>query len=272
VDPVALAARGESLWHRLGLAALGVGWVERGDVARRTRPATPVFLGALSLRPGVPAAHLAAAVQALEGEVAVRDAGGTEDLGPFGFVLQAREPWMLRQPDPAAAGPGAAGSASPDPAAAGPAPADPVAAGCAPDSLEVAPCRSPAEVQLFERTSVEAFTGTAAGWVPGAIHPPAASLRVSGLTLFLARLHGQPVGTAIAATDGTVLNVAGVAVVPSARRQGIGTRLTLACLAAAPTLPAVLSSSEDGHPVYRTLGFADVGPSALWWRPRSRAT
>jgi GNAT superfamily N-acetyltransferase len=262
VDPVALAARGESVWHRLGLAALGVGWVERGDLARRTRPTTPVFLGALSLRAGVPAAHLAAAVQDLEGEVAVRDAGGTEDLGPFGFVLQAREPWMLRQPAPL----------TPDPAAAGPAPPDPEAAGSAPAGLEVAPCRGPAEVELFERTSVEAFTGTTAGWVPGAIHPPAASLRVPGLTLFLARLHGQPVGTAIAADDGTVLNVAGVAVVRSARRQGIGTRLTLACLALAPDLPAVLSSSEDGHAVYRALGFADIGPSALWWRPRSRAT
>ena len=256
MDPVALAARGESLWHRLGLAAHGVGWVERGDVARRTRPATPVFLGALSLRPGVPAAHLAAAVQNLEGEVAVRDAGGTEDLGPFGFVLQAREPWMLRQPAPL----------TPDTAP------GPAAAGSAPAGLEVAPCRRPAEVELFERTSVEAFTGTTAGWVPGAIHPPAASLGVPGLTLFLARLHGQPVGTAIAAADGTVLNVAGVAVVRPARRQGIGTRLTLACLALAPSLPAVLSSSEDGHSVYRNLGFADVGPSALWWRPRSRAT
>jgi GNAT superfamily N-acetyltransferase len=247
VDPVALAAHGESVWHRLGLAALGVAWVEHGGVARRTRPSTPVFLGALSLRAGVPAARLAAAAEDLQGEVAVRDAGGAEDLGPFGFVLQAREPWMLRQPAPATAGP-------------------------APAGLEMAPCRTPAEVELFERTSVEAFTGTTAGWVPGAIHPPAASLRVPGLTLLLARLDGQPVGTAIAAVDGSVLNVAGVAVVRRARRQGIGTRLTLACLAVAPALPAVLSSSEDGHPIYRALGFADVGPSALWWRPRSRAT
>ena len=60
--------------------------------------------------------------------------------------------------------------------------------------------------------------------------------------------------------------------VKAARRQGIGIQLTLPCLATAPTLPAVLSSSEDGHPLYRTLGFSDVGPSALWWRPRSRAT
>jgi hypothetical protein len=254
VDPVALAAWGESVWHRLGLAALGVAWVEDGDVARRTQPVSPVFLGALSLRAGVPAARLAAAVDHLEGEVAVRDAGGAEDLGPFGFVLQAREPLMLR-----------------DPAAVGLVPG-PEAPDSGPAGLEVAPCRDPAEVELFERTSVEAFTGATADWVPGTIHPPAASLQVPGLTLFLARLDGRPVGTAIAATDGTVLNVAGVAVVRHARRQGIGTSLTLACLAAAPALPAVLSSSEDGHPVYRALGFADVGSSALWWRPRSRAT
>jgi predicted N-acetyltransferase YhbS len=247
VDPVTLAARGESVWHRLGLTALGVGWVEHDHVARRTRQTTPVFLGAMSLRAGVPASRIAGAVDGLEGELAVRDAGGAEDLGPFGFVLQAREPWMLRPP-------GAFRPGRPLP------------------GLRLAPCRTPADVELFERTSVEAFTGSTSSWVPGAIHPPAASLRVAGLALLLARLDDQPVGTAIAATDGTVLNIAGVAVVRQARRQGIGAHLTLACVAAAPRLPAVLSSSEDGHPLYRALGFADVGPSAIWWRPRSRAT
>ena len=246
MDPVALAARGESLWHRLALRALGVGWVEDGTVARRTAASSPVFLGALSLRAGVPAERLAGAVEGLAGEVAVRDAGGAEDLAPFGFALQAREPWMARPP--------------------GPVPATP-----APPGLVVAPCRTPAEVELFERTSVEAFTGSRSSWTPGAVHPPA-SLRVPGLTLLLATLDGHPVGTAIAATDGTVLNVGGVAVLKSARRQGIGTRLTAACLAAAPTVPAVLSSSEEGHPVYRSLGFTDAGPTTLWWHPGPRAS
>jgi GNAT superfamily N-acetyltransferase len=247
VDPVTLAARGESIWHRLALRALRIGWVEDGTVAWRTAPCSPVFLGALSLRAGVPAERLAGAVEGLAGEVAVRDAGGAEDLGPFGFALQAREPWMLRPP--------------------GPAPEVP-----APPGLIVAPCRTPAEVELFERTSVEGFTGTTVDWSPGTIHPPAASLRVPGLTLLLARLDGHPVGTAIAATDGIVLNVGGVAVLPPARRQGIGARVTAACLATAPHLPAVLSSSEDGHSLYQTLGFTDAGPTALWWRPPPRAT
>jgi GNAT superfamily N-acetyltransferase len=247
VDPVALAARGESVWHRLGLRALGIGWVEDAAVARRTQPTSPVFLGALSLRAGVPAGRLAGAVAGLATEVAVRDAGGSEDLGRFGFVLQAREPWMLRPPGQPPAQPG-------------------------PPGLVVAPCRTPAEVELFEHTSVEAFTGTTAGWAPGTIHPPAASLRIPGLTLLLARLDGHPVGTAIAATDGTVLNIAGVAVVQAARRQGVGARVTAACLATAPDLPAVLSSSEEGHSLYQTLGFADAGPTALWWRPPPRAT
>ncbi len=135
----------------------------------------------------------------------------------------------------------------------------------------MAPCRTPAEVELFERTSAEGFTGSTSTLTPGAIHPSAASLRVPGLTLLLARLDGHPVGAAIAASDATVLNVAGVAVLEKARRQGIGTQLTLACLATAPHLPAVLSSSDDGHPLYRTLGFHDVGPTTLWWRQTSRA-
>ncbi|HXQ57685.1 MAG TPA: hypothetical protein VOA19_18100, partial [Actinomycetes bacterium] len=65
VAPVALAARGESVWHRLGLSALGIGWVEDDAVAWRTQPTSPVFLGALSLRAGVPAGRLAAAVAGL---------------------------------------------------------------------------------------------------------------------------------------------------------------------------------------------------------------
>jgi predicted N-acetyltransferase YhbS len=80
------------------------------------------------------------------------------------------------------------------------------------------------------------------------------------------------VGTAIAATDGTVLNVGGVAVLDAARHQGIGTHLTLASLATAATLPAVLSSSDQGHPLYRSLGFTDAGPTALWWHPGPRAS
>jgi hypothetical protein len=79
MDPVALAAHGESLWHRPGLAALGIGWVEDGEVARRTQASSPVFLGALSLQAGVPAAPLAQAVDRLAGGLAVRDAGGIED-------------------------------------------------------------------------------------------------------------------------------------------------------------------------------------------------
>jgi predicted N-acetyltransferase YhbS len=246
VDPVALAARGESVWHRLGLAALGIGWVEDGTVARRTAPCSPVFLAALSLRAGVPGARLAAAADELDTEATVRDAGAAEDLGRFGFVLQAREPWMLHPP--------------------GPPPVPPAPAG-----LIVAPCRTPAEVELFEQTSVEAFTGSAAGWVPGAIHPPRASLETPGLTLLLARLDGRPVGTAIAARDATVLNLGGVAVLEAARRRGVGANLTAACLATAPDLPAVLSASDQGHGLYRALGFDDVGQSALWWRPAPRA-
>jgi GNAT superfamily N-acetyltransferase len=246
VDAVELAARGESIWHRLALRALGIGWFNDGTVAWRTAPSSPVFLGALSLRAGVPAGRLAGAVEGLAGEVAVRDADGAENLTPFGFALQAREPWMLRPPGPVGELP-------------------------VPPGLVVAPCRTPAEVEAFERTSVEAFTGSLSSWTPGAVHPPA-TLGVPGLTLLLASLDSHPVGTAIAATDGTVLNIAGVAVVQAARRQGVGARVTAACLATAPDLPAVLSSSEEGHSLYQTLGFADAGPTALWWRPPPRAT
>jgi hypothetical protein len=54
--------------------------------------------------------------------------------------------------------------------------------------------------------------------------------------------------------------------VEAARRQGIGTHLTLACLATAPTLPAVPSRQRPGPPLPGPR-LHERRPPALWWRP-----
>ena len=154
-----------------------------------------MFLGALSLRAGVPAARLAAAVGA-GGELAVRDAGGSEDLGSLGFVLQAQEPWMLRPPGPVDAAPAC--------------------------RVDVVAVRGSGRGRAVERTSVEGFTGATTTWL-GTVHPPAPSLR-PGLTLLLARLDGQ-LQDITAASDGEGLNVGGVAAWPRPP-PGVGARLT----------------------------------------------
>jgi len=87
---------------------------------------------------------------------------------------------------------------------------------------------------------------------------------------FLARLDGQPVGTALGVRAGGVLGIFNVATISAARRRGIGRAVTLAALrdgAAAGCRMAVLQASEMGHPVYERLGFRDFATYDLYVRP-----
>ena len=239
-DPVALCVHGESLWHRMGLSALGVGWEEDGAVARRTGNASPVFLAASTIAPSATAEQLDAAAAGLTGRLTVADSHSRLDLHGLGWRMPGTQAWMARP---------AGGLTVPRVS-----------------GLRVAPVGSAEEVRLFERTIFEAADGNP-DWAPsGSVHPAPASLHVPGLTLVIAWLDGRPVGTALAAVDGRVVQVSAVSVLRSARRRGIGAALTAAVVGLAPELPAVLSSTAMGHGVYLGLGFAEVGRRTLWDR------
>jgi GNAT superfamily N-acetyltransferase len=80
--------------------------------------------------------------------------------------------------------------------------------------------------------------------------------------LFVARLDGRPVATAVGALDGEALGIYSVATIPDARGRGIGGAVTMAAIAdgrARGARFAVLESSGMGYPVYRRLGFQDAG-------------
>ncbi len=88
--------------------------------------------------------------------------------------------------------------------------------------------------------------------------------------LYLARLAGRPVATNMLVKAAGVAGAFGVGVVPEARGQGLGQAITLA-----PYLDArdegyhigVLFSTEMGRPVYRRLGFQEVGTISRYvWR------
>jgi hypothetical protein len=78
---------------------------------------------------------------------------------------------------------------------------------------------------------------------------------------FLARLAGEPVGTATVHLAAGVAGVYNVATVPGARRQGIGaetTRAALATIAGEGAAPwSILHSSRMGLRIYRALGFRE---------------
>jgi GNAT superfamily N-acetyltransferase len=79
--------------------------------------------------------------------------------------------------------------------------------------------------------------------------------------LFIGRLEGRAVGTAIAIRSGDVGGVYAVGTLPAARRRGVGTALTWAAVAAGRAWGCdtiVLQASEMGFPMYAAMGFRTV--------------
>ena len=78
---------------------------------------------------------------------------------------------------------------------------------------------------------------------------------------YLARLDGEPVGTASVCLAAGVAGIYDVATLPVARRKGVGAAVTLAPLLQARAEGyrfGVLQSSEMGHAVYQRIGFEET--------------
>jgi GNAT superfamily N-acetyltransferase len=88
--------------------------------------------------------------------------------------------------------------------------------------------------------------------------------------LYLGRLYGQPIATNMLACGAGAASVLGVGTLPEARGQGIGTAITLQPYIDARAMgyhTGVLFATDLGIPVYRRLGFREVGTiSRYLWR------
>jgi ribosomal protein S18 acetylase RimI-like enzyme len=94
----------------------------------------------------------------------------------------------------------------------------------------------------------------------------------SEVTLFVGRLDGVPVGTAVAIRSRDASGVYNVGTLPEARRRGVGTALTWAAVAAAGHWgcdTVVLQSSAMGFALYRAMGFRTVAPYEMFAAPRA---
>ncbi len=90
--------------------------------------------------------------------------------------------------------------------------------------------------------------------------------------MFVGRIDARPVSTTMLFLGAGVASVFGVATLPEVRGQGIGAAVTLAAFEEAKRLGfshGVLFATELGAPVYRRIGFSDVGASIsrFLWRP-----
>lgn len=162
----------------------------------------------------------------------------TPDLRPYGLVLDGHPPVMFRPPSP---------SPPPHP------------------GLDVRAVTDEATLADFGRTLVTGYGLDEVGV------PAIADLSLTGSLLYLVvgYVDGEPVATAGSAVHHGIVEIDWVAVLPDARGRGYGGAVTAAVADVAPELPAMLISSDDGHPVYRRLGFWDLFRATMWQHPPS---
>ncbi|GAC1486700.1 MAG: hypothetical protein NVS1B1_02000 [Candidatus Limnocylindrales bacterium] len=125
-----------------------------------------------------------------------------------------------------------------------------------------------AGMAAFERTvkSAFAFSELVQLLPSGAVFAP----RTWGdpdLRFWVGTLDGRPVATACGAVSDGHVGVYAVGTVPDARRRGYGQVMTAAACGARTDLPAMLQASPMGLPVYRRMGFTEVGSVERWRRP-----
>lgn len=220
---IELCAHGEAAWHALAYASLHAEWGERDGLARS--------LG------GVPHQYLLGAVTLRDDAEVPADVPGIVCDSFARLILPGREAavtgyWMIREPGTAEG------------------------AGDVP-GLRIRPALTDDDIAWFEYLAFLAADGALPAR-SGELHP-AGSQHLPGLTLLIAEIDGEGVGTALSVVTPRVNNVGAVAVMPAQRGRGIGSALTQAAIAVAPGRPATLSATPSGRGVYARLGFTEVG-------------
>jgi hypothetical protein len=128
-----------------------------------------------------------------------------------------------------------------------------------PAGLELVPVATAEQLATFEATLVAAYP---AG--PGGSLLTEPILDVDGVTLWLAHLDGEPVGTALAHHGDRVNGVELISCLPTARGRRIGEAVTWLPTLVRPECPAALIASDLGRPVYERMGYVALLRFTLW--------
>lgn len=165
----------------------------------------------------------------------------TSDLTPHGFHLIGHPPLMIL--------PG--GAPLPD----------------APPELRIVEVGDAGSLHDFEDVLIAGYPVPEVATAP---EPRMFDTRILGgpLHLFVGYANDGPVTVAVSYVDGPTVGVYAVATLPTARGRGYGGAITARAVRAAPALPAVLQSSDDGLPIYKRLGFRELASYGLWIRER----
>jgi hypothetical protein len=131
----------------------------------------------------------------------------------------------------------------------------------APPGLEVVEVHDQTTLEQFDRTLAEAYPVPA---LQGRSNLGPGLLDLDGWHMWLGVLDGEPVGTAAAKVNESVIDVEWISTMPSARGKRIGEALTWRATLAAPELPAMLIASDLGQPVYERMGYLRLSRFTLW--------
>ncbi len=133
-----------------------------------------------------------------------------------------------------------------------------------PAGVEIRPVATDADVEALVAVGVASFEDDPE--VGRAVYG-AGSRGVEGVQAFLARSGDEPVGISTGYLVRGAVSVMGVAVMPEARRAGIGGALTLHAARAFPGADlAWLHPSQMARSMYESLGFDSVSDWEVWVR------
>ena len=90
-----------------------------------------------------------------------------------------------------------------------------------------------------------------------------------GTRFHLAHRDGEPAGACATFFDGTVGGVYWVGTLPEHRSHGVGRAIMTSALRELGDVPATLTATAAGQPLYESLGFRTVSESTWWWSSTS---
>jgi hypothetical protein len=116
----------------------------------------------------------------------------------------------------------------------------------------------------WERTLVEAYPDPSLQPYQPGCFLPARLDQAPGWRHWVGYLDGEAVATASAFVGAHHVDVEMISARAEVRGRGVGRAVTAAATLAAPELPAMLISSDDGRPVYQRLGYVPILRYTMW--------
>ncbi|MEV0188590.1 GNAT family N-acetyltransferase [Kitasatospora purpeofusca] len=249
-DQTALLSGAPKLQARNSAAFWTATGVSRGhEVMRRRgflavdgdeRAGTRILIQEPDLAPGE-VSEVSELVRGAAGSVTVEDPFSSTDLGHLGMRTW-QMPVMLRLPGPVAA-----------------------------PALEVTRVQRPEDLRAAEQVVIEGFDLD--GFQPhrpGELFPTSL-VEQPGVDVFIASIDGALAGAGLSVLADGVASHYWIATSSAFRSRGVGRAVMLGALAHVTDLPATLTASKLGRPLYESLGYAVAAPSTWWATPAADA-